>query len=210
MSNLVSFPRSNNRAFVEAIGRLSSNTAESAVKEFGRLLDAGCQEAYSVLGALYELGGVGVEQDFSKAHFYYERALDTSPTVQAYLGLARLHFFGHGVEQDCCKALEYCITVLEQDNDAQVHFYAGRIYLHGCCEERDLEKAKQHFWSAWEQGYVYGLTYYGVIQTKQGYWVTGWLNRFRAAWRIFRLSRVNPADSTIREPYRMADDLRII
>lgn len=210
MNNLLDFPQSNNLAFQEALQRISSNNVEKAVEEFSGLLDAGCDEAYSVLGALYEIGGENLKQDFSKAHFYYNRSLETIPTIQAHLGLVRLYFFGHGVARDCCKALEHCLTALDEADDPQLHFFAGRIYLHGCCEERDFERAKQYFWNSWEQGYVFGLTYFGVIQTKQGDWARGWLNRIKAAWNIARLSRGNRSHSRIREPYRMADDLRII
>lgn len=145
------------------------------------MIDDGYAEAYAFAGVIYEIGCPGVERDYQKARFYYERAIEQSGTLEAYLGLARIYYFGQGVKQDYCKALEYYYRIASEAKDNGIAFLMlGQMYQHGQCIEKDLKKAKECYERAWQKGYILGSTYLGKLEQEMGHFLTGWLHRLRA------------------------------
>ena len=200
MSTIIEFPKSGNAELQNAIDLFDRGTADLALAEFTKLIDQGHDEAFSFLGNLYEVGGRGVDRDYAKAKFYYEKAVERTGAVAAYLGLIRIYYYGFGVQKDCCKALEYCRILAEEIENPYANLYIGKMYMDGCCTEKNLEASKEYFKKAWNAGYVFGLTYLGLAEQADGHKLRGWLLRLRAGILAFRIARKDSADPRIRMP----------
>lgn len=201
MSNILDFPSTEDKRLKKAMRLFSRDTADQALDEFIKLIDQGCDEAYSFVGNLYECGGHNLACDYAKAKFYYEQSVERVGSLAAYLGLVRIYYYGLGVERDCCKALEYCKILVEDDDedDHRINFYTGKIYMEGCCGRQDVEKSKDYFRKAWNRGYVFGLTYLGMAEQKTGHYLRGWLYRIKAGVLAYWIGRDNINDPRIRE-----------
>lgn len=199
MNSILNFKKSENAALNQAIGIFSRETADEALVEFMKLVNQGCNEALSFVGNLYECGGRNVERDCSKAKFYYERAVESAGSIAAYLGLVRIYYYGLGVEKDCCRALEYCEVLIREAGHPYASFYVGKIYMEGCCVEKDLNKSKKYFKDSWRQGYVFGLTYLGLVEQESGYKIIGWLYRIKSGIMAYFIARNDINDYRIRE-----------
>lgn len=199
MSNIVEFPSSGDEDLQKAMDLFSHDSADQALAEFVKLIDQGNDEAFSFVGNLYESGGRNVERDYSKAKFYYEQSVERVGAVAAYLGLVRIYYYGLGVERDCCKAFEYCTVLAEEADHPYANFFIGRMYMEGCCVDKNIEKSKEFFKKAWDQDYVFGLTYLGIAEQKSGYMLRGWMCRIKAGILAFRIGRKNINDARIRE-----------
>lgn len=199
MNKRLNFVRSQESELEKATRLFKSGTADLALVAFTRLIDRGCDEAYSFMGDLYRCGGNNVQRDYGKAKFYYEEAINRTGSIGAYLGLVKMYYHGLGIERDYCKAFEYCTLLADEVSHPHAYFYIGRMYLEGQCVDVDLEKAKSYFKESWKQGYVFGLTYLGFAEQRSGHFVRGWMFRIRAAMFAFRLARSNIDDFRIRE-----------
>ena len=199
MKNIIEFPRTENESIRKAIDLFGRDTADLALAEFKILIDQGYDEAFSLVGNLYECGGRNVECDYAKARFYYEQSVERVGAVAAYLGLIRIYYYGLGVERDCCKAIEYCKFLAKEADHPYANFYIGRMYMEGCCMDKDLERSKEFFKKAWDRGHVFGLTYLGIVEQKTGHRLRGWLYRIKAGILAFRIGRKNINDARIRE-----------
>ena len=73
---------------------------------------AGYGNAMSTLADMYYSGKV-VEEDYSAAKFWYERACD-SEVAAGFFGLGHLYGFGLGVEMDLAKALSYFESAIDR------------------------------------------------------------------------------------------------
>lgn len=199
MKNVIDFPKTKSEKVQKAIDLFTNDTAGLALTEFNKLIDQGYDEAFSFVGNIYECGGKDVECDYEKARFYYEQSLERTGSVAAYLGLIRIYYYGLGIEKDCCKALEYCSILVEEINHPHANFFIGKMYMEGCCVEQNLDQAKEYFMNAWEQGYVFGLTYIALIEQKSGYKFRAWIKRARAGLTAYNIGRKNINDPRIRE-----------
>jgi uncharacterized protein len=198
-SKILNFPETKNQKIKNAISIFRAETADIALREFVRLVDDGCDEAFAFVGAIYEYGGEKVNQDYEKALFYYEQSVERYGAVEAYLGLARIYYYGLGVKRDCCKALDYCKTLLEETDNMYANYVVGKMYMDGCCVEKNPVKAREYFLRAWELGYVFGLTNLGFLEQSLGHIVKGWYLRVKAGFIAFMIARKNINDRRIRE-----------
>ena len=199
MNNIIELPRTKNKKIQEAINVFSQDNFDIALIEFTKLIDEGCDEAFSFVGAIYEFGGNNVDRDYDKARFYYEQSIERYGAVVAYHGLIRMYYYGLGVNKDCCKALEYCNILVEDKDDVYANFLIGKMYMDGCCVDKDLKAAKKYFSKAWEKGYVFGLTYLGFLEQQRGSYIKGLLLRVKAGIMCYFMARKNINDPRIRE-----------
>lgn len=186
MSNVVHYPKSIEERLKEAVRLYRNELFLHAVESFKKLADDGCDDAFVYLGSLYESSKSGL-QDFENAYFYYMQAVERGGYVSAYLGLIRIHLYGEGYLKDYGKALEYCKRVIEESQHPYAYFFLGHMYLEGMGVEVNVEKAIENFKKAWEGGYVFGLTFIGLIECKRGHYLKGWWHRLRAGWYGFRM-----------------------
>lgn len=198
---VINFPKTKNSKLRRAMDAFSTENAATALEEFVRLIDEGCDEAFAFVGAIYEFGGKGVPRNFYKARFYYEQSAERFGAVEAYLGLVRIYFYGLGVERDCSKVYEYCSMLSEDTGSMYADFFIGRLYMEGCYLEQDFVEAERRFYSAWRKGYVFALTYLGFLEQKRGNTLKGWWLRVRAAVACFNIATKNSNDPRIREMY---------
>lgn len=199
MNNIANFPKTKNKKIAEAVEIFGHNTADTALVEFKKLIDEGCDEAFAFVGAIYEYGGKNINHDYVKAKFYYDQSVERFGAVEAYLGLIRIYYYGLGVEKDFCKAFEYCSILVEEKNNPYANFLIGKMYMEGCCVDKDLERSKEYYKKAWENGYVFGLTYLGILEQRMGHKFRGWLMRIKAGFLCFMIARKNINDPKIRE-----------
>lgn len=197
-SNILQFPKTIDAKLIEVLDAHDQDDDVSALEKCLLLIDEGCTEAYVFAGAFYEKGSKGIDVDFSKARFYYERSIEECGAVEAYLGLARIYYYGRGVEVDHCKALSFYERVVNETDNAVASLMLGRIYEQGLCLERNLEKAKEYYQRAWDAGHVLGLTHLGLIEQKTGNYLRGILLRIRAGYLGFKTAVKNPYDWRLR------------
>ena len=163
-----------------------------ALKKFIALIDDGCDQANGFVGALYEGSSEakGVERDYEKARFYYERAIETRGDVESYLGLARIYYRGLGVRPDFSKAFQYCdLVATEAEGSGTAYLMLGQMYQRGEGVKKDIEKAREYYDKAINEGYVMGYTYLGLLENEQGNFLKGWRLRFKAFLLFCKLVR---------------------
>jgi TPR repeat protein len=197
-SNILSFPRSDNQRFNAAISLYAKGKYSAALKEVITLINEGYGHANTLAGAIYERGGDGVEQDYEKAKYYYQMAVDTVGAVEGWLALGRLHYFGKGMHPDYEKAFYYYSVVDQDTENAVAYLMLGQIYLEGKGVPKNLEKARDYFSKAASKGSVFALTYQGLLEKECGNnFKSLWL-RLKAAYRAFVITKHNPSDVRLR------------
>ena len=194
-SKIVEFPANFEQRLQSALDDQAKGDCSGALKQFIELIDGGCPEAYAFAGVIYEIGCPGVKKDYEKARFYYERAIEQLVSVEAYLGLGRIYYFGRGVDPDYCKAFEYYDLVAKEAKDNGIaYLMLGRMYQHGQCVEKDLQKAKECYENAWRKGYILGLTDLGLLEQEAGHYFKGWFYRLKAGFIGLIVSIRNPRE----------------
>ena len=84
-SNIFPFPKTVDDKLQTVLEAHYQGNDIGALQQCMSLIDDGYAEAYVFAGALYEKGGNGVEPDFSRARFYYEKSVEERGAVEAYL-----------------------------------------------------------------------------------------------------------------------------
>ncbi|KAK4128666.1 HCP-like protein [Parathielavia appendiculata] len=104
-------------------------------------LDKTAAKAAGYIGRMY-LRGEGVEQNFDRAKFWFERGVDKKD-AQSYHGLGLLYLHGYGVKADPAQAIDYFKLASALDyGPSQVQL--GYLYLdHGSNE--DVGTANHYF-----------------------------------------------------------------
>jgi TPR repeat protein len=198
-SKILEFPASFEQRLQSALDDQARGNCSGALKKFIAMIDDGCPAAYAFVGLFYEIGCPGVEKDYEKARFYYERAIEQHGSAEAYLGLGRIYYFGRGVDPDYCKAFKYYdLVAREAKNNGVACLMLGQMYQLGQCIEKDFQKAKECYQKAWQRGYVFGLTYLGKLEQQMGHPVKGWLHRLKAGFMGYTIARKDPHDSRLR------------
>lgn len=196
--NIVKFPKSNNSRFQSAIDSYCQGEYGSALSQCISLIDEGYGHAYTLAGAIYEKGGSGITQDFEKALFYYQKAIDDVGAVEAWLALGRFYYLGKGVKQDYRKAFEK-YSIVDEDTDSPVAWLMlGRMYQDGAGIEKDLVKAREYFERAADKGYVFAYTYLGLLEREYGNYLRSIWLRCKAAYMAFQITRSNSDDPKLR------------
>lgn len=196
--NILNFPRSNNQRFDAAVSHYEKGEYKIALKEAIALIDEGYGHANTLVGAIYERGGDGIKQDYEKAKFYYQMAVDEVGAVEGWLALGRLHYFGKGMQPDYEKAFYYYSVVDQDTENAVAYLMLGKMYLEGNGVPRNLSAAREYFIKAESRGSVFALTYHGLLEKECGHYVKGLWLRLVAAYRAFVISIHNPSDLRLR------------
>jgi TPR repeat protein len=187
------------RRLAAAIDRFySSAELAGTLKEFVNLIDQGCADAYFYAGCIYEDGGGGVEQDLDKARFYYQKSIEESGAVEAYLGLAKFYYYGMGVERDYVRAFEYYKIVDEDTGNVLAQLMLGLMYQHGQGVQKDLTRAREYFRRAIDKGNVYAIQHLAFLEEELGNRLKGIWLRIKAGFLAFNVARKNPKDPRLR------------
>lgn len=197
-SNILNFPRGNNQRFDVAIAFYEKGEYRAALKEAIALIDEGYAHANTLVGAIYERGGEGIKQDYEKAKYYYQMAVDEVGAVEGWLALGRLHYFGKGMQPDYEKAFYYYSVVDEDTENAVAYLMLGQMYLEGKGVSKNMDKAREYFAKAENKGSVFALTYQGLLEKECGHYFRSLWFRLRAAYRAFVISTKNPSDLRLR------------
>lgn len=197
-SNILNFPRGNNQRFDVAIAFYEKGEYKAALKEAIALIDEGYGHANTLVGAIYERGDDGVKQDYEKAKYYYQMAVDEVGAVEGWLALGRLHYFGKGMQPDYEKAFYYYSVVDEDTENAVAYLMLGQMYLEGKGVSKNISKAREYFAKAENKGSVFALTYQGLLEKECGHYFRSLWFRLRAAYRVFVISKNNPSDLRLR------------
>ncbi|KAK8845104.1 hypothetical protein M9Y10_021284 [Tritrichomonas musculus] len=117
-------------------------------------------KSLNILGNLY-LNGLGVEQDYSKAKYYFELAAKQNDS-KSLNNLGVLYYNGLGVEQDYSMA-KYYFELAAKQNDSDALNILGNLYLNGLGVEQDYSMAKYYFELAAKQNDSKSLNILGVL-----------------------------------------------
>lgn len=198
-SKLIGFPEQQPRRLAAAMDRFyNSDDLSGALKEFVNLIDEGCKDAYFFAGCIYEEGGGSVEKDLEKARFYYQKAIEETGAVEAYLGLGRFYYYGIGVKQDYAKAIEYYSVVDEDTDNAIAQLMLGKMYQHGYGVKKDFGKARKYYNRAITKGNVYAIQNLALLEAAEGHQVKSLWLRLKAGFMAFNIGRKNIKDARLR------------
>jgi TPR repeat protein len=106
--------------------------------------------AQNNLGVMYQKG-LGVAQDFRKAHSWFEKAAAQN-LAEANVNLGLLYFDGLGVTQDQQKAFSL-FSIAARENLPEAHHMLGLQLYQGMGVPIDLQEALQNFKDAAVLGY---------------------------------------------------------
>lgn len=123
------------------------------------------------IGVMYE-SGTGVEQDYTQALEWYEKAADLGQ-ITAMGNIGALYMDGNGVEQDYAKALEWYEKAADLGN-AYAMNDIGFMYYVGNGVEQDYTQAAEWFERAFENGNSTGASnvgrmYFDGVGVEQDY-----------------------------------------
>ena len=168
------------------VGLVSAQGIEADINAIIEKAKTGNANAQYTLGSYYYLGSNGVEQSYSKAAYWWEKAAEQGHRgAQFNLGIC--YSDGKGVEQSYSKAAYWYERAAEQGNsDAQYNI--GVCYYNGNGVEQSYSKAAYWWKKAAEQGHSdaqfnLGTCYYngnGVEKSKTNaiYWFRKACNNF--------------------------------
>jgi TPR repeat protein len=196
--NILNFPAGKSKRFQSAIEAYKRGDFREALELATSLIDKGDAHANTLAGAIYEKGGNGVEQDFEKAKFYYQMAVDEVGAAESWLALGRLHYYGKGMPRDYEKAFYYYSVVDEDTENSIAYLMLGRMYMDGTGVEKNLSKASEYFEKAIKKGAVFGYTYLGMLEKSRGHILRSIFLRGKAAYLAFRITLHDPNDSRLR------------
>ena len=197
-SNVLNFPKGDNQRYNAALDLYEMGSYREALDQTITLIDDGYSHANTLAGVIYEKGGQGVNQDFQKALFYFQMAVDEVGAVEAWLALGRIYYFGKGVPIDYEKAFYYYSVVDEDTENHIAYLMLGKMYLEGTGVEKNLIKAREYFEKAIKKGAVFGYTYLAILEQEQGRILKSIFLRLKAGFLAFWVTRQNPNDSRLR------------
>jgi TPR repeat protein len=197
-SNILPFPETVDSKLQAVMDAHYQGDDVFALKKCLSLIDDGYSEAYVFAGAFYEKGGNGIDPDYQKSRFYYEKSIEERGAVEAYLGIARIYYYGLGVDQDYCKARSFYEKVTRESNNPVASLMLGKIYQDGLCGEKELDKARELYKRAWDCGHILGLTYLGLLEQQSGNYMKGLMLRIKAGYLGFKAAGKNPHDPRLR------------
>lgn len=149
------------------------------------------------IGNIYEIGGGGVEQDYSKAKIWYEKAIDEVDDPKAHLGLGRLWYFGWGVEQNFERA-RYHFETIEEAHEPGALFALGHMHLHGQGVNCDRDVGLQYLKKSISYGHLLALREYGKYEVTEGRVFSGLIIFLKAVLKVMILLVKSPGDKRIR------------
>ena len=135
-----------------------------AMEDYTTAWEAGTEPLYvgmaaQGIGGMYSLGQ-GVEQDYTKAMEWDEKAYEAGNDNGAYL-IGAMYQYGDGVDQDYEKAIEWYEKAYKLGSGGYFAYLIGYIYDSG--QEPDYEKAKEWYEKAYELGIADGALKIGYM-----------------------------------------------
>lgn len=124
--------------------------ADAGIASLRKRADAGNADAQFTLGVLYDLGPLGLLQDYELAASWYRKAADQGH-VQAQYDLGVRYLTGRGLQQDDAQALVWFRKAADQGH-AQAQYDLGVRYLAGQGVPRDDAQSLAWFRKAAAQG----------------------------------------------------------
>ncbi|MDK9709352.1 MAG: sel1 repeat family protein [Desulforhopalus sp.] len=151
-----------------AVLPVSSVFANNPEDLFARA-EAGDFNAQCFIGHMY-LSGKGLEQDFEKARFWYERVrdqqgADAKIVAHANLVLGVLYNSGKGGKQ-CSRTALQCFENAAEQGYTDAHINIGLIYAKGLGVPKDLRKALYWWQLAEEKGHPSAAKYVFELKKK--------------------------------------------
>lgn len=130
--------------------------------------EGGDYNAQCFIGHMY-LSGKGVQQDYEKARYWYQRVIDqvgadAKIIAHANLVLGVLFNSGKGGKQ-CYKTAMRCFENAAKQGYTDAHINIGLMYAKGLGVEKDLQKALYWWQLAEEKGHPSAAAY--VLQLKK-------------------------------------------
>lgn len=121
-----------------------------------RKAEQGDHNVQCYLGHLY-LAGKGVEQDFARAKYWYQRVVeqqgaDAKIVAHANFVLGMLHSSGKGGKQNYREAMQ-CFQIAARQGYTDAHINIGLLYAKGLGVSRDYRKALYWWNLAAEKGH---------------------------------------------------------
>lgn len=196
--NILYFPKSDNSLFQSAVETYGRGKYGEALAQCVQLIDNGYGHANTLAGAIYEKGGAGVTQDFEKALFYYQKAVDDVGAVEAWLALGRFYYFGKGTKKDHRRSFEMYSAVDEDTGNPIAWLMLGRLYREGVGIEKNLAKSREYLEMAADRGYVFAFTHLSQLESECGNYLKSIWLRCKAVYLAIRISHANPRDPKLR------------
>ena len=167
-------------------GLVSGQGIEADINAIIEKAKTGNENAQYTLGGYYCFGSNGVEQSYSKAAYWWEKAAEQGHS-DAQFNLGVCYSKGEGVEQSYSKAIYWYKKAAEQGNSS-AQYNIGVCYSEGEGVEQSYSKAIYWYKKAAEQGHSdaqfnLGTCYYngnGVEKSKTNaiYWFRKACNNF--------------------------------
>ena len=103
------------------------------------------------LGAIYQLGVLGVSKNIEKAIECFEKAIKLYKSGIAYQSIGAIYYYGKDVKQDFGKAFEY-FEMGTKVGYADSEDAIAQMYLNGQYVEKNYQKAISWYEKAFEHG----------------------------------------------------------
>jgi tetratricopeptide (TPR) repeat protein len=185
-SNIISFPNIliNTEGVEHAMDMLIDGRFEEARDRLIKLVDQDIFEANLYLGYVYCLNPEHNSiLDYEKAYFYFERAIETTYSVEALVGVALL--FGSGVlgKKNIQGAMDIFLD-LEDDKiflDGYVFWMLGNFLLwEAANDSKNIDAAERYFNKGWALKHLPSLSSIAYCKSYNGQWVKALIYRLRA------------------------------
>ncbi|RLA03460.1 MAG: hypothetical protein DRQ54_10725 [Gammaproteobacteria bacterium] len=199
-SNVLPFPETANKQLLGILEEFENGNGSIALQRCLSLVDQGDSDANLIAGYIYEQGSDDVPFNYEYAKFYYESCINQSGTVAAYLGMARIYLYGLGVEQDYRKAWSIYEEIVEKSGNVKAYLMLGQMAQYGLGHSQDLSLAREYYSLAWKGGYIFGLTFLGLLEQASGNLIKGWCVRLKAGWHTLKVVWREPDDPSISYP----------
>jgi hypothetical protein len=131
----------------------------------------GDYNAQCYIGHLY-LSGKGVEQDFEKARYWYQKVIDQNGADAKIIAHANfimgvLYESGKGGKQ-CYKTAMQCFQIAAKQGYTDAHINIGLLYAKGLGVNRDYQQALYWWRLAAEKGHPTAPRYVHQLRQKMG------------------------------------------
>jgi TPR repeat protein len=198
MSNkVVELPTTPELRFNSALLALKRGRAADALTEAKALIDAGYLHAYTLAGAAWEKGGEDLQPNMKDALFYYQKAVDETGAVEAWLGLGRIYYFGKGIDPNYQKAFHCYSTVYNETRSGLAGMMLARLYSEGKVVPADRGRAIGYLQEAIAKGFALASSQLAAMEFDEGRYLSGLGHWLQGIWRAFRL----PKGDTRLRPY---------
>lgn len=127
------------------------------------LANKGIDKAQQYCAQYYQYGDGGVEQDYTKALEWYEKAAEHG-NYAAMIGIGNMYVNGD-VEQDYTKAMEWYEQAAELGSDTAMS-NIGHMYINGNGVEQDYAKAREWYEKAAEHGNTSAMVNLGTMYSR--------------------------------------------